>query len=62
MGTGFDSFSAAAHTANATGIAAVNRARLVAAMAAEGFANYDQEWWHFTYQLPDELRFDLPTD
>jgi zinc D-Ala-D-Ala dipeptidase len=62
MGTGFDSFSAAAHTANATGIAAVNRARLVAAMAAEGFANYDQEWWHFTYQLPDELRFDLPID
>jgi D-alanyl-D-alanine dipeptidase len=31
-------------------------------MAAEGFANYDQEWWHFTYQLPDELRFDLPID
>ncbi len=60
MGTQFDTFSASAHTANATGVAAVNRARLGAAMRAEGFTNYDQEWWHFTYQLPRELRFDLP--
>jgi D-alanyl-D-alanine dipeptidase len=60
MGTSFDTFSAAAHTANATGIAAANRARLNAAMSAEGFTNYDQEWWHYTFQLPDELRFDLP--
>jgi D-alanyl-D-alanine dipeptidase len=60
MGTPFDTFSADAHTANATGIAATNRARLNAAMSAEGFTNYDQEWWHFTLKLPHELRFDLP--
>lgn len=60
MGTPFDTFSADAHTANATGLAAANRAHLNAAMSAEGFTNYDQEWWHFTFQVPHELRFDLP--
>jgi zinc D-Ala-D-Ala dipeptidase len=60
MGTPFDTFSADAHTATATGLAAANRARLNAAMSAEGFTNYDQEWWHFTFQVPLELRFDLP--
>ena len=60
MGTAFDTFSAAAHTANATGLVARNRQRLVAAMTAEGFANYDQEWWHFSYPLPTPVRFDLP--
>jgi D-alanyl-D-alanine dipeptidase len=60
MGTPFDTFSADAHTANATGLAAANRARLNAAMSAEGFTNYDREWWHFTFQVPHELRFDLP--
>ncbi len=47
MGTAYDTFSEAAHTANATGAVAENRAKLVRAMAAEGFANYDKEWWHF---------------
>ena len=60
LGTPFDTFSADAHAANATGVAAVNRAKLNAAMTAEGFTNYDQEWWHFTFQLPHEMRFDLP--
>ena len=59
MGTPFDTFSPAAHTANATGVAAANRARLVRAMEAEGFVNYDQEWWHFTYEVPNPLRFDM---
>ena len=58
MGTPFDTFSAAAHTANATGVAATNRQRLKAAMEKEGFTNYDQEWWHFSYDVPDPLRFD----
>src|SRR2546423_1888100 len=44
MGTPFDTFSAAAHTANAAGEAAVNRQRLKTAMEKEGFVNYDQEW------------------
>jgi len=60
MGTPFDSFSAAAHTANASGLAAVNRQKLKAAMEAEGFLNYDQEWWHYTFNVPNPLRFDRP--
>jgi D-alanyl-D-alanine dipeptidase len=60
MGTPFDTFSAAAHTANASGEAAVNRQKLKAAMEREGFANYDQEWWHFSFNVPNPLRFDRP--
>ena len=60
MGTPFDTFAAAAHTASAVGAVAENRRRLVEAMEAEGFANYDQEWWHFSYPVPDPLRFDVP--
>jgi D-alanyl-D-alanine dipeptidase len=59
MGTPFDTFSSAAHTANATGAIAANRALLVRLMEAEGFTNYDKEWWHFSYSVPDPLRFDL---
>src|SRR5688500_739209 len=44
MGTPFDTFSAAAHTANATGVIATNRQTLKEAMEREGFTNYDQEW------------------
>jgi D-alanyl-D-alanine dipeptidase len=60
MGTPFDTFSAAAHTANASGLAATNREKLKSAMEAEGFVNYDQEWWHYTFSVPDPLRFDRP--
>ena len=60
MGTPFDTFSAAAHTANASGEAAANRQRLKAAMEREGFVNYDQEWWHFSFAVPNPLRFDRP--
>ena len=60
MGTEFDTFNEAAHTANATGEPAANRRILVEAMEAEGFQNYDQEWWHFTMRLPSEPRFDVP--
>ncbi|MBW3571392.1 MAG: M15 family metallopeptidase [Gemmatimonadetes bacterium] len=48
MGTPYDTFSEAAHTANATGRVAANRRILVDAMAAEGFSNYHKEWWHFS--------------
>ena len=58
MGTPFDTFSSAAHTANATGIAAANRQRLKRAMERRGFTNYDQEWWHFSFDVPNPLRFD----
>jgi D-alanyl-D-alanine dipeptidase len=60
MGTPFDTFSAAAHTANAVGETAANRQRLKAAMEREGFVNYDQEWWHFSFNVPNPLRFDRP--
>lgn len=58
MGTPFDTFSAAAHTANATGTAAENRQHLRAAMERRGFTNYDQEWWHFSFDVPNPVRFD----
>lgn len=58
MGTPFDTFSAEAHTANATDQAARNRQRLKAIMESEGFTNYDMEWWHFSYPLPNPVRFD----
>jgi len=54
MGTPYDTFSEAAHTANATGQAAANRRVLVEAMRAEGFENYDKEWWHFSIPGPRE--------
>ncbi|HEX2693875.1 MAG TPA: M15 family metallopeptidase [Gemmatimonadaceae bacterium] len=60
MGTPFDTFSTAAHTANASGLAAQNRQRLKAAMEKRGFVNYDQEWWHYTFNVPNPLRFDRP--
>ena len=59
MGTPFDTFSAAAHTANAIGEVAANRTLLVRLMQTEGFTNYEKEWWHFSYEVPDPLRFDL---
>lgn len=59
MGTAFDTFAPSAHTANATGSVAENRQRLRAAMEAEGFVNYDQEWWHYSYDVRQPLRFDV---
>ena len=58
MGTAFDNFTPAAHTANASGAALANRLRLKRLMESEGFANYDQEWWHYTYTVPAPVRFD----
>ena len=59
MGTPFDTFSEAAHTANAIGAVAENRQRLVGAMQRHGFANYEKEWWHFSYPVTMEVRMDL---
>jgi D-alanyl-D-alanine dipeptidase len=60
MGTPFDTFTAAAHTANASGTAATNRQALKSAMERQGFVNYDQEWWHFSFNVSNPLRFDRP--
>jgi len=50
MGTPFDFFDPLANTADPriTGDQRANRARLVEAMRAGGFANYAMEWWHYT--------------
>ncbi len=60
MGTAYDTFSEAAHTANATGAVRANRDRLVAAMKAEGFENYDKEWWHFRRPGENFSPLDVP--
>jgi D-alanyl-D-alanine dipeptidase len=46
MGTRYDAFVPAAHTANARGRVARNRATLVRAMTRRGCVNYRREWWH----------------
>ncbi len=59
MGTEYDTFSEASHTANAAGQVRENRMLLVEVMAAEGWSNYDKEWWHFSF--PGEFQpLDLP--
>jgi len=58
MGTPFDTFSESAHTANAAGRVLANRRTLVRAMEAEGFRNYEKEWWHFSFDVPGALPFD----
>ena len=60
MGTPYDTFSEAAHTANAEGEIRRNRQTLVEAMAAEGFENYDMEWWHYSYTVENPVPFDRP--
>lgn len=60
MGTPFDTFTEAAHTANAAGTVQRNRQVLVRAMESEGFQNYENEWWHFSYPLAGARPFDLP--
>jgi D-alanyl-D-alanine dipeptidase len=58
MGTPYDTFSEAAHTANARGRILKNRQILVRVMESEGFTNYDKEWWHFAYSVPGARPFD----
>ena len=66
MGTEFDFFDVRAHT-DTRDISVAQRAhrqRLLRAMAAEGFANYSMEWWHFTFQpepTPDTA-YDVPVN
>lgn len=59
MGTPYDTFGDAAHTANATGAVKQSRDRFVEVMALEGFTNYPMEWWHFSYVVEDPVPFDL---
>jgi D-alanyl-D-alanine dipeptidase len=59
MGTAYDTFSSAAHTANAAGEVASNRHLLTRMLERVGFTNYEKEWWHFSYPIADAPRFDL---
>jgi len=66
MGTGFDCFDTLAHTFDPRigGDELKNRLLLTEGLERQGFVNYDQEWWHFTYQpepYPDTY-FDFPVD
>lgn len=62
MGTAYDHFDATAHTANASGQVAANRKLLLDAMEAEGFVNYVNEWWHFSFDVEQPTPFDLPLE
>ena len=58
MGTRYDLFGYAAHTANARGPVARDRQLLRQAMERHGFESYDKEWWHFSYAVENPVRFD----
>lgn len=66
MGTGFDCFDTRAHTLDPRihGQQLKNRLLLKDALQSEGFTNYAQEWWHFTFEpepYPDTY-FDFPIE
>lgn len=64
MGTRYDFFDELAHTDNprADTEQRENRERLQSAMEAQGFSNYELEWWHYTLTpepAPNTL-YDVP--
>jgi D-alanyl-D-alanine dipeptidase len=60
MGTPYDTFSAAAHYASATGRTLRYRQLLRRMMEEEGFRQYEQEWWHYSFSVPGEpMAFDM---
>jgi zinc D-Ala-D-Ala dipeptidase len=63
MGTSFDCFDSASHTTSSAVTAEQRRWRnvLVEAMRKQGFANYDREWWHFSYaRSSSQGAYDFP--
>jgi D-alanyl-D-alanine dipeptidase len=52
MGTPYDTFSEQAHYANATGRTLRYRQLLRRMMESEGFRQYEQEWWHYSFEVP----------
>lgn len=52
LGTPYDTFSEAAHWASATGRTLRYRQLLRRVMEEEGFRQYEQEWWHYSYVVP----------
>lgn len=62
MGTGFDCFDTRSHTAAGGLTSEQSRLRraLVDAMRQRGFANFKNEWWHFTHSSGGSTAFDFP--
>jgi len=60
MGTPWDSFSKASHTANVAGLPLENRQRLVEVMHRHGWKNYAKEWWHFNFTMRKSPLRDRP--
>ena len=61
MGTGYDCFDTASHTANPR-IGRQQRAwrqRLLSAMRREKFDNFEKEWWHYIFPSPDQTIYDF---
>ncbi len=52
MGTPWDTFSEQAHWASATGRTLRYRQLLRTMMEAEGFRQYEKEWWHYSFVVP----------
>jgi zinc D-Ala-D-Ala dipeptidase len=66
MGTGYDCFDTLSHTDDPriTGEARANRQLLKNTLAAAGFRNLAEEWWHYTLNsepFPDTF-FDFPVN
>lgn len=63
MGTPYDTFSEEAHFGNASGRTLRYRQLLRQAMESEGFRQYEQEWWHYSYEVPGETpAFDVEVE
>lgn len=66
MGTGYDCFDTLAHTLDPRiqGEQLKNRLMLKDVLEEQGFENYENEWWHFTYKPETfpETYFDFPVD
>ena len=64
MGTPFDFFDPSTHTDSVAVSQSQREHRhaLRAAMQAQGFANYEREWWHYSLRAPDApvQTFDMP--
>lgn len=66
MGTGYDCFDTLSHTLDPRiqGEQLKNRLLLKDGLEKQGFENYPNEWWHFTYKPETfpETYFDFPVD
>lgn len=58
MGTPYDTFDEAAHTANASGEVLGNRMLLKSVLENAGFENYQKEWWHYSFPVEGAVAFD----